>query len=108
MEFVIENQESRDPTHATITPILFGNQFRPLGVRLIGGIAELHPGTGIITKMRITDDSGRRNFHDGQGGWGAVTRNGGNRWVFPLSPTARGFTKLEEYFAKMGNCDLEV
>ena len=26
----------------------------------------------------------------------------------PPFPTARGYTKLEEYFAEMGNFDLEV
>ena len=34
-----------------------------------------------------------------------MTRNGRNRPVFPLVPTARGYTKLAEYFAKNG--DLE-
>ena len=33
---------------------------------------------------------------------------GGSNWVFPLSPTARGDTKLKEYFAKVRNIELEV
>ena len=37
-----------------------------------------------------------------------MTRSVKKPWVSPLPPTARGYTKLEEYFAKMRNGDLEV
>ena len=30
----------------------------------------------------------------------------GDRCVFPLSPTARGYTKSEGYCSEMANCDL--
>ena len=63
---------------------------------------------GIITKLRITVDVGQRNIHVSHGGWRVMTRSGWNRLVCPLAPTARGYTKLEEYFAKMGNSDLDV
>ena len=36
-----------------------------------------------------------------------MTRNGGNRWVYPIVPTESRYTKLEGYFAKMGNRDIE-
>ena len=37
-----------------------------------------------------------------------MARIGGNRWVLHLPQTAIGYTKSDGYFAKMGNCDLEV
>ena len=37
-----------------------------------------------------------------------MTRNKQNQWVYPLSPTGRCYTKLEAYFPKIQNCDLEV
>ena len=58
--------------------------------------------------MRITVDCANHNFRIVQGAWEVMTRNVGNRRVFHLSITARGYTKLEEYPAKMGNCDLEA
>ena len=36
----------------------------------------------------------------------AMARNTKNRWVYPLAPTARGYTTLEGYSVKMGNYDL--
>ena len=75
-----------------------GGKFRPGRVRLIGGVFELLRGVGIIGRMRLTVDFGNRNAHAGQGGWGAMGMNSGNRWVFPLVPTARGYTKSEEFF----------
>ena len=54
-------------------------------------------------------DFGKRNFHNGQGEWQAMTRNGGNRWVFSRSPSARVCTKSAEYFfAIVVNCELSV
>ena len=88
-------------------PIWAGCQFQPTRVRLIGWGAELLLRMEINSELRITVDFGELYFHIGQGGWQAVTYNGGNRRVFPPSPTARGFAKLEEYFAQMGNCVLE-
>ena len=55
-----------------------------------------------------TVDFGKRNFHDGHGEWGAIARNGGNRCAFLRAPTAIGYAKLGDYFAIMGNCDLDV
>ena len=37
-----------------------------------------------------------------------MARNAGNHGVFHPSPTASGYTKLEEYSPEMGNFDLEV
>ena len=61
-----------------------------------------------MRKLRISVYFGKRYFHVAQGAWCVMTRNVGNRWVFPLPPTARGYTKLGEYSSEMGNCDLEV
>ena len=37
---------------------------------------------------------------------------GGQKWQkspgIPLVPTARGYAELKEYFAEMGNCEIEV
>ena len=63
---------------------------------------------GTITQLCIEADFGRRTIHVGQGEWQVVPRNAGNRWVFPLAQTARGYTKLEVYVAQVGNCDLKV
>ena len=62
----------------------------------------------ITEKLDITAGLRNRKFHIGQCEWEAMVRNKGNRWVFPLAPTARGCAKLEEYFGEVGNCDLEV
>ena len=91
-----------------LTPMWVGNNSRPVRVRLIGGDAELIFGVGIIEKMRIKGDFGKRNFHVGHREEQVVTRSGGNRWVFALPPTASGRKKLAEYLAKMENCDLDV
>ena len=48
MKSVGPNQESRDPTHYTVTPICVENQFRHVRVRLIGGDAELLMAMAII------------------------------------------------------------
>ena len=94
--------------YSIVLPIWAGCQFRPVRVRLFGGDAELLLGMGIIRKLRIAVDFGDRCFGSGHGGWHVTAYNGRNRWVFPLSPTARGYTKLEEYSARMRNYDLEV
>ena len=61
-----------------------------------------------IIENCITSYFGKRNFHIGQGEWDAVARKVGHQWVFPLAPTAGGYAKLGEYFADVGNYDLEV
>ena len=71
-------------------------------MRLNGGRAESLLGVGNISKLRITVDFGKRNFHDGQGGWKVMTRNGENRRAMPLSPTAREYAKLA-VFREDGN-----
>ena len=53
-------------------------------------------------------DFEKRNLQFGHGEWKLMTRNGGNRWVFSLAPTARGYTKLGEYFAKIWHFDIDV
>ena len=106
MEFVPGNQESIDSAHSTIIHIFFENKFRALRALLIFVESELLAGVDVINKLRITVDSGNRNLHVGHGGWKVVARNPKNRLLFPLPPTARGYTKLGGCCAKMGNCYL--
>ena len=89
--------------HDITAPIWVGGQFRPVRVRLIGGDTELLLEMEIITELRITVGFGNRNFHVGRGEWRATTRIAGILWVFPLPPTARGYTKLENYCAEIKN-----
>ena len=63
---------------------------------------------GIIEKLRIAGWFLKSQLPFRTWCMKAVTRNVQNRWVLPLSPTARGYTKLGKYLAKMGYCDLEV
>ena len=37
-----------------------------------------------------------------------MTFNGGNRWVFPLVPTACSDAELNEYFGKLQNSEIEI
>ena len=60
-----------------------------------------------IGKLCITVGFGTCNFRDVDGELRAATRNVGGRWVFPLAPAEREYTKSEEYFAKMENCNLD-
>ena len=55
---------------------------------------------GIITKLRMALDFGKRNSQVGQGEWQAMTHNGGKSMGTSSIPTARGRAKLETYFAK--------
>ena len=34
--------------------------------------------------------------------------NGENRWVFPLVPTSSAYAKLNEYFGKLQDSEIEV
>ena len=68
-EFVFGNPESRDSTHAKVTPICFGGKFTPVKVRLIDGDAVLPSRVGVIGKLRLTGDFGNRYFHAGQAEW---------------------------------------
>ena len=56
----------------------------------------------IIEKLRSAVDFGKRNSHIGQGEWEVMTRNGVGLCVFPLSPTARDYTKSAGYFCENG------
>ena len=62
----------------------------------------------VVNKLRLTVDFGKRYLCAVQGEWGAGVRNGENRRVLPLFPTARVYAKLEDCVAKLGNFEIEV
>ena len=75
-------------------------QFLHVRVRLISGGDDLLLGIRIIGQLIITVGFGKREFHIGHGEWQVVTRNE-KIDGYPLVPTARGYAKLGEYFAKL-------
>ena len=99
--------EARNSTHAAIIHIFVANEYARAKARLIFGGAELLIWMDFMCKLRLVVDFGKRYFHCGQGEWQAIVRNGENRWVFPLTPTVRGYAKLEEYFANTDNVILK-
>ena len=67
--------------------------------------AELLTRSNIIEKLRITVDCGNRIW---KGEWQVRNCNRGIRWLFPIGPTSRGYTKSASYVSKMRNCDLRA
>ena len=87
----------------------FGSEAKFLAtVRLIGWRAELLLGVEIVGVFDITVGFEKREFHIGQGAWQVMAHYEKHRWVFPMTPTARGRAKLEEYFSKIKKYELEV
>ena len=80
----------------------------PARVRLIRGKSELLSGMGITEKMDSAVNSGRNQCKFGQSEWGMVTFNGKHRVVFPLFPTDCAYDKLNEYFGKSRDSEIEV
>ena len=74
---------------------------------LIRGKAELISGMGIIRKPDLEVNFGSNKFKVGQIEWEMMTFNG-NHWVFPSVPTACPCAKLNEYFAKLLESEIEV
>ena len=69
-------------------------------VRLISGGAELLLGRILMWGggRNIAVGFGKRYCQVGHIEWKAMTRNMGNRWIYPLSQPARGYAKLEGHF----------
>ena len=62
----------------------------------------------IVKKLDMSVNFGPNQFKVGQSEWAAITFNVEHRWVFPLVPTARAYTKLDEYFGKFRNAEIQV
>ena len=68
------NSHSGIRNHVAIRAI-WSPRFLPAKVRLIGGGAELHTGSGIVNISRLTVYFGNRYFQVGHGAWEVMIRN---------------------------------
>ena len=103
MRFVWWGQYFRDSAHDAIMPIWVPDEFKTIDVRLIQCEAEILLGLDIIENSGLMVDFGKSEFQLGRREWQAMVRNGKNRWVFSLSPTAWAKAKSGAYFQKMNN-----
>ena len=108
MRFFGGVQESRGSAIATVIPIWVDTECKPVKLRLITADTELLLGLEVIGALDSEVNFKRRNLQVGPVEWKETVRNNKNRWVLPPAPTARGRTKLGEYFAKMGNIAIAV
>ena len=81
---------------------------KPARVRLILGKTELLPGMDIIRKLDIAVRFGGAQFKVGQSEWEMTTFHEKYHWVFPLVPSDCDYAKLNEYFGKLQNSEIEV
>ena len=100
--------QGRDSTLGASIPIWANGAFKQARVRPIRGITELLAAMGIIRKLDITVRFGRDQFNVGQIEWEMMTFNAKHRWGAPLVPTARAYSKLNEYFGKLQCSEIEV
>ena len=105
--FFAGHKGNRGAVRTSAIPIWAGKEFEPTKVRLISGDAALFLGLEVIEIFRLSVDLDTRRLQFGQGEWKAMVRNFENRWISPV-PTARGYSKLGGYFAKMGNSAMRV
>ena len=75
---------------------------------LIRSKAELLPGADIVKKLDLEVNSGGDRFKVGQIARGVTTFSEKHRRVMPLSPDARAYAKLNEYFGKFRGARIEV
>ena len=92
------NAQGRLPAKSAFLPIWITDTFRPSRVRAIGGMAELLLCLDIVSKLDITVVFGCNQFRIGQVESEMMTYNEKHHWVFPLSPNAFAYTKLNGYF----------
>ena len=66
------------------------------------------PGVNIIKPLDIAACFGIDRFKVGQGEWEMMTSNEKRLWVFPLSPPDFDYAKLDEYFGKLRQSEIEA
>ena len=107
-KFVFGNPHGRVSVKSTVLPIWSTDSFRPARLRLIDGMTELLLRLDIVRKLDITVVFGSDHFRVGQGELEMMTYNEKHRWVCHLVPTACDYAKLNDYFWKMQNGQIDV
>ena len=101
------NDDGRDLLMRDVIPICAGGTFKPARVRLTHGEAELLLGMDIVKKLAWAVNFRGHQFKVGPSEWGMMTVHEKHRWVSPLAPTAFAYTKLNGYFGKFRDAEIE-
>ena len=95
------DHERRDPIYGATIPIWVKDGPTPIRVRSTQGRADLLLGMDIVSKLDVAVNYKMRKFKIRQIEWLVMICNNKHQWVLPLTPNARGFEKLDEYFREM-------
>ena len=77
------------------------------GYRIVYGGRRFNFGIRWVAKLDLEVGFERRNAQVGQCTRKETVMGNENRWVFPLSPTARGLAKMDGCFAEMKIAQLD-
>ena len=102
------NHQGRGSEASTVVPIWANGIFKPALVRLIRCKSELLLGMDIVRALDIAVIFGGDRCKFGLVGWGMMTSNGKNHWVFPLCPTSCAYAKSNGYFGKLRGSEIDV